>query len=53
MTYYLDKYNNVLFIKVNSIDEKHLVKEIGESIKDSELPYKIVYLGTDNELIII
>ncbi len=53
MTYYLDKENNVLFIKVNSSDENHLIKEIEKSIEDLELPYKIVYLSADNELVII
>ncbi|MBW0761351.1 hypothetical protein [Mammaliicoccus lentus] len=53
MTYYLDKFNKVLFIKFNSKvgqqDRDNLLKSFVNSVKE----YTIIVLDHEDELVII
>ncbi|MDT0707344.1 hypothetical protein RM577_03450 [Mammaliicoccus sciuri] len=53
MTYYLDKENKILFIKPNAIVESQVMQDAAKAFKESGVPYKVIILDHDAELVII
>lgn len=53
MTFYLDKDNKVLFIKINTEMSTQEYINLVEKISNYELPYKVIILEHDSELVII
>lgn len=53
MTFYLDKDNKVLFIKSNTETSTQEYINLVEKITNYKLPYKVIILEHDNELVII
>ncbi|QYA44813.1 hypothetical protein KYI13_00255 [Macrococcoides bohemicum] len=53
MTFYLDKDNKVLFIKTNFKVDINVVQDLAKAIENLEVPYKVIYLGSEDKLIII
>ena len=53
MTFYLDKDNKVLFIKSNTEMSTQEYIDLVEKITNYELPYKVIILEHDHELVII
>lgn len=53
MTYYLDKVNNVLFIKPNAKVELKVILDIPKAFEELRIPYKVIILDRDDELVII
>ncbi|MBF9298212.1 hypothetical protein I3V70_08850 [Staphylococcus schleiferi] len=53
MTYYLDKENNILFIKLNNKTNAQEYNNLVKKIANHELPYKVIILDHDDELVII
>lgn len=53
MTFYLDKDNKVFFIKLNTETSTQEYNNLVEKITNHELPYKVIILEHDNELVII
>lgn len=53
MTYYLDKENNILFIKPNAIVESHVLLEAAKAFEESRIPYKVIILDHDDKLVVI
>lgn len=53
MTFYLDKDNKILFIKPNFKVDINVVQDLAKAIENLEIPYKVIYLGPEDELVII
>lgn len=53
MTYYLDKENNILFIKPNAKVELNAIQDISRAFEETGIPYKVIILDHDAELVII
>lgn len=53
MTYYLDKENKILFIKPNAIVESQVMQDTAKAFEESRIPYKVVILYYDDELVIL
>lgn len=53
MTYYLDKENNILFIKPNAKVELKAIEDMSKAFEKSRIPYKVIILDLDDELVII
>ena len=53
MTYYLDKENNILFIKPNAKVELKAIEDMSKAFEKSRIPYKVIILDHDDELVII
>lgn len=53
MTYYLDKVNNVLFIKPNAKVELKVILDIPKAFEETGIPYKVIILDRDDELVVI
>ncbi|MDT0754002.1 hypothetical protein [Mammaliicoccus sciuri] len=53
MTYYLDKENNILFIKPNAKVELKTIQDISKLFEELRIPYKVIILDHDDELVII
>lgn len=53
MTFYLDKVNKTLFIKLNTKTSTQKYNNLVDKIANHELPYKVIILDHDDELIII
>lgn len=53
MTYYLDKENNILFIKPNAIVESHVMQDAAKVFKESGVPYQIIILEYRDELVVL
>jgi len=53
MTFYLDKDNKTLFIKLNNKTNAQEYNNLVEKIANHELPYTIIILDHDDELVII
>lgn len=53
MTYYLDKENKILFIKLNAIFESQVMQDIAKAFEESRIPYKVIILDHDDELVVL
>ena len=53
MTYYLDKENNILFVKPNSKVKLHVMQDVAKAFEKSVIPYKVIILDHEDELVII
>ncbi|MFC6402290.1 hypothetical protein ACFP67_10800 [Mammaliicoccus sciuri] len=53
MTYYLDKVNNVLFIKPNAKIELNVVLDMSKAFEETGIPYTVIISDHDDELVII
>lgn len=53
MTFYLDKENNILFIVPKKKEKSHVIEDVIKSFKNSKVPYQIIFLDREDELIII
>lgn len=53
MTFYLDKDNKVIFIKINTEMSTQEYINLAEKISNYELPYKVIILEHDSELVFI
>ncbi|MFP4878691.1 hypothetical protein ACLFLH_07025 [Mammaliicoccus sciuri] len=53
MTYYVDKENKILFIKPNAKVELKTIQDISKSFEELRIPYKVIILDHDDELVIL
>ena len=53
MTYYVDKENKILFIKPNAKVELKAIQDISKAFEEPGVPYKVIILDHDDELVII
>lgn len=53
MTFYLDKVNKTLFIKLNTKTSTQEYNNLVEKITNYKLPYKVIILDHEDELVII
>lgn len=53
MTFYLDKDNKTLFIKLNNKTNAQEYNNLVEKIANHELPYKVIILDRDDELVVM
>lgn len=53
MTYYLDKENKILFIKPNAIVESQVMQDTVKAFEESGVPYKVIILDHDDELVVL
>ncbi|WP_239732533.1 hypothetical protein [Mammaliicoccus sp. E-M25] len=53
MTFYLDKDNKVFFIKLNTETNTQEYNDLVEKITNHELPYKVIILDHEDELVFI
>lgn len=53
MTYYLDKENNILFIKPDARIESNVILDISKAFEETGIPYKVIILDRDDELVVI
>ena len=53
MTFYLDKDNKVFFIKLNTETSTQEYNNLVEKITNYKLPYKVIILDHEDELVII
>lgn len=53
MTYYLDKENKTLFIKLNNKINAQEYNNLVEKNANQEFPYTVIILDHDDELVVI